>query len=152
MPEFSELSDDQRHGDDGFSLAARRTLIERGVGELAERMGITILELSASRAVATMPVEGNRQPAGILHGGAHLVLGETLGSFAANVWAGDGAYAVGIEINATHTRSVTHGMVTGTCTAIHLGGTMTTHEIVVRDEEGNRLSTVRISNLIRTRS
>lgn len=142
------LEPEQRQEADGFSPAARQRLATRGVGELAELMGIKIVELSASRAVATMPVEGNRQPAGILHGGAHLVLGETLGSFAANVWAGDSAHAVGIEISASHTRSARNGIVTGTCTAIHLGRRLTTHEIVVTDSDGRRLSTVRISNMI----
>jgi 1,4-dihydroxy-2-naphthoyl-CoA hydrolase len=70
-----------------LSPAAAELLKERGLGELAERMGISLLELSAERAVATMPVEGNRQPLGLLHGGAYVVLAETLGSFAANVWA-----------------------------------------------------------------
>ncbi len=143
-----EIVPEQQQETDGFSPAARRMLQTRGVGELAEQMGITIVELSATRSVATMPVEGNRQPAGILHGGAHLVLGETLGSLAANVWAGSGFVAVGIEINASHTRSIASGMVTGTCTAIHLGRTMTTHEVAVTDSAGNRLSTVRISNMI----
>jgi uncharacterized protein (TIGR00369 family) len=112
-------------------------------------MGIQILELSAERAVATMPVEGNTQPIGLLHGGAYLVLGETLGSFAANVWAHPNGYAVGIEISASHTKSATSGLVTGTATAISLGKSLTVHEIVVTNESGDRLSTVRITNLIR---
>jgi uncharacterized protein (TIGR00369 family) len=121
----------------------------RGVGDLAEKMGIEILELSAERAVATMPVEGNTQPRGLLHGGAYLVLGETLGSFSANVWAGENAYAVGIEISASHSKSATKGKVTGVATAISLGKTLTVHEIVVTNEDGERCSTVRITNLIR---
>jgi 1,4-dihydroxy-2-naphthoyl-CoA hydrolase len=107
------------------------------------------LELSAERAVATMPVEGNTQPIGLLHGGAYLVLGETLGSFAANVWAHPHAHAVGIEISASHTKSANRGIVTGTATALSLGKTLTVHEIVVTNEAGERLSTVRITNLIR---
>jgi uncharacterized protein (TIGR00369 family) len=79
----------------------------RSIGELGERMGIELLELSAERAVATMPVEGNRQPLGLLHGGAYVVLGESLGSMAANLHAGAGRLAVGVDINATHTRSAT---------------------------------------------
>lgn len=143
-----KLDEEQRQGADGFSPAAHKTLTRRGLGELAEKMGISLSELSASRSVATMPVEGNRQGFGILHGGAHVVLGETLGSIAANVWAGENAHAVGIEINATHTRSITEGTVTGTCTAIHLGRTLTTHEIVITDGAGRRLSTIRITNMI----
>ncbi len=147
---MTRTAPDQVADDDGYSPAARRLLAERGLGELAERMGINLVCLSAQRAVATMPVLGNRQPAGILHGGAHLVLGETLGSLAANVWAGPHHLAVGIEINATHSRSASSGQVTGECTAIHLGRTLTTHEIVITDEDGRRLSTVRITNLVRS--
>ena len=130
--------------DEAKLLAARR-----GVGELALKMGIEILELSAERAVATMPVAGNTQPLGLLHGGAYLVLGETLGSFAANVWAGEQAHAVGIEISASHSKSATEGLVTGVATAISLGKTLTVHEIVVSNEKGERCSTIRITNLIR---
>jgi 1,4-dihydroxy-2-naphthoyl-CoA hydrolase len=122
---------------------------ERGLGALAEKMGIEILEFTVDRAVARMPVEGNTQPADLLHGGAYVVLGESLGSTAANLWAGVGRLAVGIEINATHTRSATSGWVTGVCTPIHLGRTLTTHEIAVTDEQGRRCSTIRITNLIK---
>jgi uncharacterized protein (TIGR00369 family) len=132
-----------------LSDVAKQVAAQRGVGALAEKMGIQILELSAERAVATMPVEGNTQPIGLLHGGAYLVLGETLGSFAANVWAHPDGHAVGIEISASHTKSATRGLVTGTATALSLGKTLTVHEIVVTNEAGERLSTVRITNLIR---
>lgn len=118
-------------------------------GALGVKMGIEILEVSPSRSVARMPVEGNTQPYGILHGGAHLVLAESLGSMSAHVHAGPGRYAVGIEISASHSRSVTSGWVTGTCTAISLGRTLTVHEIVLTDDDGNRLSTVRMTNLLR---
>lgn|GEM_PF-51379 len=123
----------------------------RGGGALAERMGIRFIELSPERSVAVMPVEGNTQPIGLLHGGAYCVLGESLGSMSANVHAGEGRYAVGIDINATHTGSATTGWVTGTCTAVHLGGTTTVHEIVVTDGTGRRCSTLRITNLVRSR-
>ena len=132
-----------------LSDEAKLVAARRGVGDLAEKMGIEIIELSAERAVATMPVQGNTQPRGLLHGGAYLVLGETLGSFAANVWAGENAYAVGIEISASHSKSATKGKVTGVATAISLGKTLTVHEIVVTNEDGERCSTVRITNLIR---
>lgn len=132
-----------------LSEGAKQLAATRGVGELAEKMGIEILELSAERAVATMPVSGNTQPRGLLHGGAYLVLGETLGSFAANVWAAPDGYAVGIEISASHSKSATSGKVTGVATAISLGKTLTVHEIVVANEKGERCSTIRITNLIR---
>jgi uncharacterized protein (TIGR00369 family) len=112
-------------------------------------MGIDLIELSADRAVATMPVAGNTQPIGLLHGGAHAVLAESLGSFAANVHAHPWGYAVGIELNATHHSSITEGVVTGTCVAIKLGKTLTSHEITMTDETGRLLSTVRITNYLR---
>ena len=122
---------------------------QRGLGSLAEKMGIELIELSADRAVATMPVAGNTQPIGLLHGGAHVVLAESLGSFAANVHAHPWGYAVGIELNATHHSSITEGLVTGTCVAIKLGKTLTSHEITMTDETGRLLSTVRITNYLR---
>lgn len=134
------------------SESAAALLAERGLGDLAEKMGIKLLELSAERAVATMPVNGNTQPLGVLHGGAHVVLGESLGSFAANVWAYPNKYAVGIEVNASHSRSVTSGIVTGTCVAINLGKSLTVHEISVTDETGKLLSTVRITNFLRDKN
>lgn len=122
---------------------------QRGLGALADKMGIEIVEFSIERAVARMPVLGNTQPADLLHGGAYVVLGESLGSMSANLYAGEGRLAVGIEINASHTRAATGGFVTGVCTPIHLGRTLTTHEIAVTDDHGRRCSTIRITNLIR---
>jgi len=124
-------------------------LIATGGGALSQKMGIDFIEVGAETSVATMPVEGNTQVIGLLHGGAHVVLGESLGSISAAIHAGAGRYAVGIEINATHSRSVTTGTVTGTCTALVLGRTLATHEIVVRDDQGRRLSTIRMTNMLR---
>jgi len=121
----------------------------RSAGPLSEKMGIQCHKLSAEHSIATMPVEGNTQSFGVVHGGAYVVLGEGLGSISANIHAGTDRNAVGIEINATHTGSATKGFVTGECRAIHLGRTLTTHEIVVTDEVGRRLSTIRITNLIK---
>lgn len=126
-----------------------RYLHERGMGALAEKMGITFTEFTVERSVGTMPVEGNTQPIGLLHGGAYVVLGESLGSMAANLYAGAGKIAVGVDINATHTGSATSGTVTGVCTPIHLGRSLTVHEIVVTDESGRRCSTVRITNMLK---
>ncbi len=131
------------------SESALELMKKRGLGALADRMGIELLELSAERAVARMPVEGNTQPLGVLHGGAHVVLGESLGSFAANVWAWPDKVAVGIEINASHSRPATSGFVTGTATAVTLGKTLTVHEVAITDDEGRRLSTIRITNFLR---
>ena len=127
-------------------------IIERtNGGELSVKMGVEFLELSAARSVARMPVDGNTQVLGLLHGGAHVVLAESLGSISSAIHAGRGRYAVGIEINATHSRSITSGWVTGTCTAISLGRNLATHEIVMTDDEGRRLSTVRMTNFLRDR-
>jgi 1,4-dihydroxy-2-naphthoyl-CoA hydrolase len=124
-------------------------LVTSGGGALAHKMGIEFVELSAEHSVATMPVEGNTQVVGILHGGAHVVLAESLGSVSSAIHAGPGRIAVGIEINASHSRSIESGTVTATCTALSLGRTLATHEIVVRDENGRRLSTVRMTNFLR---
>src|SRR6476659_4626356 len=121
---------------------------QRGMGALAEKMGMEFLEFSVDRCVATMPVEGNTQPVGLMHGGAYVVLGESLGSMAANLHAGPGRLAVGVDINATHTRSARSGIVTGVCTPVHLGRSITVHEIVVTDDQGRRCSTIRITNHI----
>lgn len=121
----------------------------RGMGALAEKMGMRFTEFSVERCVATMPVEGNTQPVGLMHGGAYVVLGESLGSMAANLHAGAGRLAVGVDINATHTRSATSGVVTGVCTPVHLGRSITVHEIVVSDDQGRRCSTIRITNMIK---
>ncbi|WP_394324726.1 hotdog fold thioesterase [Leucobacter celer] len=118
----------------------------RGLGALADRMGIEMTEFTRERAVAVMPVEGNTQPIGLLHGGAYVVLGETLGSMHANFVAPEGHVGVGVDINATHTGSATSGTVTGVCTPIKLGRSVAVHEIVISDEQGRRCSTVRITN------
>ena len=116
------------------------------MGGLNEKMGIELIEISADRVVGTMPVEGNTQPYGLLHGGASVVLAETLGSVGLR---GRTRYpdklSVGVEINATHHRSATSGVVTGMATAIHLGRTMATYEVVITDERGKRVCTSRIT-------
>ena len=116
-----------------------------GMGGLNEKMGIELTEISAERVVGTMPVAGNTQPYGLLHGGASVVLAETLGSVGSAVHAHPDKLSVGIEINATHHRSATSGTVTGVATAIHLGRTMATYEVVITDERGKRVCTSRIT-------
>ena len=122
-----------------------------GVGELAETMGIEITEASPERLVGRMPVAGNRQPFGLLHGGASVVLAETLGSIAAALHGGPEKAPVGIEISATHHRSATSGHVTGTATPISLGRTLATYEIVIVDDEDRRICTARLTCLLRDR-
>ena len=134
---------------DGLDPELVERLIDTGGGPLCRAMGIEFDELGADYSVARMPVAGNTQVIGLLHGGAHVVLAESLGSVSSAIHAGPGRYAVGIEINATHSRSATEGVVTGTCRALVLGRTLCTHEIVMTDEQGRRLSTVRMTNLLR---
>jgi uncharacterized protein (TIGR00369 family) len=119
-----------------------------GAGTLSERMGIELIEASPSRVVGTMPVAGNTQPYGLLHGGASVVLAETLGSYAAALHAGPGRQAVGIEVSASHHRGVRDGVVTGTATALHLGATAATYEIVVVDSSARRVCTARLTCLV----
>jgi len=126
-------------------------LLAFGVGELGDTMGIEITEASPGRVVARMPVAGNRQPYGLLHGGASVVLAETLGSMAAALHGGPEKAPVGIEVSATHHRSATSGYVTGTASAISLGRTLATYEIVVVDDEGRRTCTARLTCLLRDR-
>lgn len=119
------------------------------LGELDEKMGVKILEQSVERVVATMPVEGNRQSFGLLHGGASLAVGEAVGSWAAVIHASTmGKTAVGVDVSATHHKSAREGLVTITATPLHLGGTLTTHEVVLTNDDGARLCSLRITNLI----
>src|SRR5215471_2999798 len=110
---------------------------------LPYRMGIRIIEASAQRVVGTMPVEGNTQPYGLLHGGASCVFAETLGSTGAAMHAGRERVAVGIEINATHHRAASAGQVTGVATQVHAGQTLATYDIAITDERGRRVCTAR---------
>ena len=118
-------------------------------GTLGEKMGITILEAGPERIVATMPVEGNNQPYGLLHGGASVVLAETLGSLGAALHAGQARIAVGLDINATHHRGARSGLVTGVATPLSLGRTLASFEVVISDEDGKRVCTSRITCLLR---
>ena len=95
------------------------------MGALNKKMGVELVEASAERIVATMPVEGNTQPYGLLHGGASVVLAESLGSIGSAIHAHPDRIAVGVDINATHHRSARSGKVTGVATPIHLGRTST---------------------------
>jgi uncharacterized protein (TIGR00369 family) len=112
---------------------------------LGRRMGIRIVEAAPDRVVGTMPVEGNTQPYGLLHGGASCVLAETLGSVGSALHAGLGRLVVGVDINATHHRGARSGQVTGVATAVHLGRTHATYDVVISDEDGRRVCTSRIT-------
>ena len=119
--------------------------LPHGMGGLNEKLGVELVEVTPERIVATMPVEGNTQPYGLLHGGASIALAESLGSIGSAIHAHPDRVAVGVDINATHHRSATSGIVTGTASPAHLGRTSATWEIVVTDERGKRLCTSRIT-------
>ena len=123
-------------------------LKERGSGLLDQKMGIELLEASPTRLVARMPVEGNTQPLGLLHGGANVVLAESLGSIGTALHAGPDRMIVGVDINATHHKSARSGFVIGTATAISLGKTMCSYQIEIENEDGQRTCTARITCLI----
>ena len=121
---------------------------ERGSGALDKKMGIEIIEASPERLVATMPVEGNTQPIGLLHGGANVVLAESLGSIGTQLHAGADRKIVGVDINATHHKSATSGIVTAVATAISLGKTLCSYNVEIKNEKGERTCTARITCLI----
>ena len=134
------------HPDLMSGVAAMRAM---NPSSLMDRMGIEVVEAAPDRLVATMPVEGNTQPYGLLHGGASVVLAETLGSIGAALHAGPAKAVVGLDINATHHRAARSGRVTGVATPISLGRTLACYEVVVSDDEGRRVCTSRITCLIR---
>lgn len=117
----------------------------RVAGTLMEHMGIVITELVPGRVAASMPVAGNTQPYGLLHGGASAALAETVGSYAANLHAGPGYAAVGVELNCTHHRAVKSGSVHAVATPLHEGRTMATYEIVIVDDDDHRICTSRLT-------
>lgn len=120
-------------------------LSQLGKGTLAELMGIEVTYASAELTTGTMPVEGNTQPYGLLHGGASVVLAETLGSIASAVHAGADGIAVGVDINATHHRAVRSGTVYGEARSLHLGRSTASYEISIIDDRGRRCCTARIT-------
>ncbi|MGI8311495.1 PaaI family thioesterase [Saccharopolyspora hattusasensis] len=117
--------------------------------QLTERMGIEIVEWDPDRVVATMPVAGNRQPYGLLHGGANAVLAETLGSIAAALHAGADRIAVGLELSCTHHRAATEGVVTGVATPVHRGRSTATFDIVITDDKDRRTCSARLTCVLR---
>lgn len=112
---------------------------------LDTKMGLEMLEVTPQRVVGRMPVEGNTQPLGLWHGGASCVLAETLASVGAAAHAQPSRAAVGVDINATHHRSVRSGCVTATATALRLGRTVAMYEVVLVDDAGNRVCTARVT-------
>ena len=106
-------------------------------GTAMQPLGIVFTEIGADYLRATMPVDARtRQPYGLLHGGASVLLAETLGSSAGNLCTPEGRVCVGIEINANHLAAVRHGVVTGTARPLHVGGRTQVWEIRIEDDLG----------------
>ncbi len=122
-------------------------------GALNSKMGFELLAITPERVVGRMPVAGNTQPYGLWHGGASCVLAETLASLGSFMHAQPERISVGVDINATHHRSVTEGWVTGTATALQLGRSVASYEIVIIDDADRRVCTARVTcQLVRPRA
>jgi uncharacterized protein (TIGR00369 family) len=115
------------------------------------RMGIRVTDWNPKHMVGTMPVSGNKQQFGFLHGGASAALAETLGSIAAAIYAGPTGVALGQELSCTHHRPARTSQVIGVCEPVHLGSAVATYEIVISDELGNRVCTARLTCVLRRR-
>ncbi|MGY1720377.1 MULTISPECIES: PaaI family thioesterase [unclassified Blastococcus] len=112
---------------------------------LDDKLGVRITDWNPDRLVATMPVAGNEQPFGLLHGGATCTLAETIGSMAAAVGAGPDRQVVGIELNVSYLRAATAGTVTAVCTPVRRGRTLSTFLIDITDDQGRRTATARLT-------
>ncbi len=110
----------------------------RPKGHIGELIGIEFTEITEDSISARMPVnEKTHQPYGILHGGASVVLAESLGSVASNMIIDSNKYiGVGLEVNANHLRPVKSGFVTGICKPIHIGGKTHVWDIRLYDDRG----------------
>ncbi|TFV87594.1 PaaI family thioesterase [Blastococcus sp. CT_GayMR16] len=117
-------------------------------GPLDDKLGIRILDFDPDRLVATMPVEGNQQPFGLLHGGATCALMESIGSWAAMLGAGEGRKAVGIELNASYVKAATSGVVTAVCTPVRRGRSLATFLIQVTDDQDQLTASGRLTCMI----
>lgn len=118
-------------------------------GALGARMGIEWTYVSPERTVASMPVAGNTQPYGLLHGGASGVLAESVGSVAASMHAGPGRIAVGIELNLSHHRSARDGRVHAEATPLSVGRTLATYQIRITDDADRPVCTARLTCMLR---
>ncbi|MCW8329971.1 hotdog fold thioesterase [Photobacterium sp. SDRW27] len=122
------------------------SLNQTSVNTLVEHLGIEYCEFNETSLSAVMPVDARtHQPLGMLHGGASVVLAETLGSLAANMCVDEGKYCVGLDINANHVRAVRSGIVKGTATALHLGATTQVWQIEIVDERDHLVCTSRLT-------
>jgi uncharacterized protein (TIGR00369 family) len=118
-------------------------------GTLMERLGMEWVEVGLDRVVARMPVDGNTQPFGLLHGGATAALCETVGSVGTSVHVGLERRPVGIQLSVNHLRAVAGGHVTATGTPIHVGRTTALWDVLVEDDGGRRVAAGRLTLAIR---
>jgi len=139
---MTDNSPDALAGTEMLTLAG---LTEAERGGLGGRMETEWLEATPERVVARIPVRGNTQPFGLLHGGASAALAESVGSVLCNIHAGPGRYAVGVELSCSHHRSAREGFATATATPAAIGRTLATAEIVVADDSGRRICTARLT-------
>ncbi len=124
-------------------------LPEGSISPLDDKLGIRIVDFDPDHLVATMPVEGNQQPYGLLHGGATCSLVETIGSWAAALAAGPERQVVGIELNVSYIRGATSGHVTAVCTPVRRGRTLMTFLIEVSDDDGRPTASARLTCLVK---
>ena len=136
---------------DPAQLAVIDALRHLGLGALPDRMGIELLEIGADRTVARMPVAGNTQPYGLMHGGASAVLAESIGSIASALHAGPTRIALGLELSCTHHKAMREGYVIGTATPLVRGRTVASYAISITDEDGAPVCTARLTCLLRDR-
>jgi uncharacterized protein (TIGR00369 family) len=116
---------------------------------IVSNMGIEFLEKGPDFISAAMPVDNRtKQPLGILHGGASVVLAETLGSVASYMTLADSSYSVGMEVNANHLKSVTKGRVTGVVKPVHLGKTTQVWDITIKNDSGKPVCISRLTMAI----
>jgi 1,4-dihydroxy-2-naphthoyl-CoA hydrolase len=117
-------------------------------GTLIQKLGIEFLEVGPEKVVARMPVDGNVQPFGLLHGGATASLCETVGSVGATIAAAPGM-AVGVELNINHLRSMTSGWVTATGTVLRAGRSVAVWDVRVHDDDGELIAAGRLTLAVR---
>ena len=119
------------------------------LGTLMETLGLEFLESGPDRVVARIPVKGNTQPYGVLHGGATAALCETVASFGTALAAGPDKIVMGVELNVNHIRAVREGYVTATGTPLHLGRTTAVWDMRVHDDDGRLVAVSRLTVAIR---
>jgi uncharacterized protein (TIGR00369 family) len=118
-------------------------------GTLMEKLGLEFLEIGVKRLRARIPVQGNTQIYGILHGGATAALVETIGSYGTAVVVGLDKIVTGVELNVNHIRAVKEGWVTATAEPLHVGRTTAVWDMRIHDDEGRLVAAGRLTLMIR---